>query len=141
MQTYARLDSNYIVQELIPVQPGFTIEQTVVPELLPSLIPCDQTNVVGSTYDPETGTFTPPLPPPQTWNDASVRYGLTLTDKTKWDANATPEIVTAKIEFQTPQERPYTTELLQYLVDSNSISQISMNQVLAESPSVSMVEE
>ena len=74
----------------------------------------------------------PPPVPPQTWDDASVRAGLTLTDKTRWDNNDTQQIVTAKIEFQTPQERPYTTELLTYLVASNSISQTSMNQVLAE---------
>lgn len=137
MQTYARLNENYIVQELIPVQPGFTIEQTVAPELLPSLVPCDPSVVIGSTFDPETGVFTPPPPPPQVWTQEGVRTGLTLADKTNWDNNSTPQIVTVKIEFETPQERPYTTELLQYLVDSKSISQTSMNQVLAESPSVS----
>jgi hypothetical protein len=77
----------------------------------------------------------PPIPaPPQTWNDVGVRNGLTLTDKTRWDNDDTQEIVTAKIEFRTPQERPYTTELLEYLVASQSISQTSMDQVLAESP-------
>jgi hypothetical protein len=85
----------------------------------------------------------PPLPtppaPPQTWNDTGVRNGLTLADKTRWDNNDTQEIVTAKIEFQTPQELPYTTELLAYLVASNSISQTSMDQVLAESPDNSNV--
>lgn len=76
----------------------------------------------------------PPPPPPQTWNDQSVRAGLTLIDKTRWDNNDTQEIVTAKIEFQTPQERPYTTELLEYLVLSQSISQTSMDRVLAQAP-------
>jgi hypothetical protein len=80
-----------------------------------------------------------PPPPPQTWNDTGVRNGLTLTDKTRWDNNDTQEIVTAKIEFQTPQERPYTTELLTYLVASSSISQTSMDQVLAESSTNSNV--
>lgn len=76
-----------------------------------------------------------PLPPPAyTWNDQNVRDGLTLTDKTRWDNNDTQEIVTAKIEFQTPQLRAYTTELLEYLVLSNSISQTSMDRVLAEAP-------
>lgn len=74
-----------------------------------------------------------PVPPlPQTWNDQSVRAGLTLPDKTRWDNNDTQEIVTAKIEFQTPRERPYTTELLDYLVASQSISQTSKDRVLAE---------
>jgi hypothetical protein len=77
----------------------------------------------------------PPTPaPPQTWTDVGVRSGLTLADKTKWDNNETPEIVTAKKEFLTPQQLAYTTELLEYLVASNSISQTSMDQVLAETP-------
>lgn len=73
-----------------------------------------------------------PPPPPETWNDARVRAGLTLPDKTRWDNNDTQEIVTAKIEFYTPQERPYTTELLDYLVASNSISQTSRDRVLSQ---------
>jgi hypothetical protein len=81
----------------------------------------------------------PTIPPPQTWNDVSVRAGLTLTDKTRWDNNDTQEIVTAKIEFQTPQQKPYTTELLDYLVASNSISQTSRDKVLAETSSESNV--
>jgi hypothetical protein len=78
---------------------------------------------------------TPPEPPvPQTWNAEGVRNGLTLIDKTSWDNNSTPEIVTAKQEFQTPQQRAYTTELLDYLVASKSISQTSRDRVLAETP-------
>jgi hypothetical protein len=141
MQTYARLNENNVVLEIITVQNGFTIEQTIVPELLPSLVMCPSDTVAKSTYNPETLQFTPPPPPPQTWNDYSVRAGLTLTDKTKWDNNQTPEIITVKIEFEMPQERPYTTELLEYLVASDSISQTSMDQVLAQPSSVSMAEE
>jgi hypothetical protein len=140
MSTYARLSEN-LVLEILVVQDGFTIEQTVAPELVSSFIVCPGDTVPNSTYDSETGVFTPPPPAPQTWNDYSVRYGLTLSDKTRWDNNQTPEIITVKIEFETPQERPYTTELLQYLVDTSSISQLSMDQVLAESPSVSAAEE
>lgn len=141
MQTYARLNENNIVLEIITVQNGFTIQQTVVSELLPSLVLCPSDTVAESTYNPETFQFTPPPPPPQTWNDYSVRQGLTLTDKTNWDNDSTPQIVTVKIEFQTPQERPYTTELLEYLVASDSISQTSMDRVLAQPASVSMAEE
>lgn len=77
----------------------------------------------------------PPIPtpaPPETWDNERVRNGLTLTDKTRWDNNDTQEIVTAKIEFQTPQERPYTTELLDYLVASQSISTTSKDRVLSK---------
>ena len=141
MQLYANVEVNNIVAQIVTVPDGFTIEDMFVPELIPFMIPCDSSVQAGYIYHPETQTFTAPPPVPQTWNDNSVRTGLTLTDKTKWDANATPEIATAKTEFETPQERPYTTELLQYLVDSSSISQTSMDRVLAQSPSVSMSEE
>ena len=72
-----------------------------------------------------------PLPAPRKWNTADVRSGLTLSDKTKWDSDATPEIVTAKAEFQTPQELAYTTELLDYLVASQSITEASKTKILA----------
>lgn len=76
----------------------------------------------------------PEIPPAYTWTTASVRSELTLADKTKWDNGSTPEIVTAKLEFETPQGIVYTTELLNYLVDSQSISQTSMDKVLAKAP-------
>jgi len=137
MQLYANVSTDNIVCQIVTVPDGFTIEDMFVPELLQYMIPCDNTVQVGYIYNPDTQTFTAPPPAPQTWNGAGVRLGLTLPDKTKWDAGATPEIVTVKIEFQSPQERPYTTELLQYLVDSKSISQLSMDRVLAESPNIS----
>lgn len=132
MSIYANVDTNNIVCQIVIVPEGFTIEQMFVPELLPYMIPCDATVQVGYIYDPETKTFSAPPAPPKTWDNTSVRAGLTLPDKTRWDNNDTQEIVTAKIEFQTPQERPYTTELLEYLVLSKSISQTSMDRVLAE---------
>ena len=141
MQLYANVGTDNVVAQIVTVPEGFTIQDMFVPELIPFMIPCDSSVQATWIYHPDTQTFTAPPPPPQTWNDYSVRAGLTLTDKTKWDANATPEIVTAKTEFETPQERPYTTELLEYLVDSNSISQTSMDRVLAQPASVSMAEE
>lgn len=80
-----------------------------------------------------------PVPTPSTsseytWDAASVRAELSLGDKTKWDNDSTPEIVTAKIEFQTPQRVTQTMELLTYLVDSQSITQASMDKVLSKAP-------
>lgn len=132
MQLYANIGTNNIVSQIITVPEGFTIEEMFVPELLPYMIPCDSSVQENWIYDPETQTFSEPPPLPKTWDNTSVRAGLTLTDKTRWDNNETPEIVTAKIEFQTPRERPYTTEILEYLVVSNSISQTSMDRVLEE---------
>ena len=77
--------------------------------------------------------------PPQTWTATGVRNGLTLTEKTRWDNNSTQEIITTKVEFQVPQGITYTTELLAYLVASNSISQTSMDKILAKSPADSNI--
>ena len=137
MSIYANVSTDNIVCQIITVPDGFTIEEMFVPELLQFMIPCDISVQVGYIYDPQNGTFAAPPPPPQLWTQAGVRAGLTLADKTSWDNNSTPQIITVKTEFETPQERPYTTELLQYLVTSKSISQTSMNQVLADTPSVS----
>ena len=131
MQLYANVGSNNIVAQIITVPDGFTIEQMFVPELLPFMIPCDSNVQENWIYDPETKAFLEPLPQPKTWDNASVRAGLTLADKTKWDKDATPEIKTAKEEFKTPQEVEYTTELLDYLVESQSITEKSRDKILA----------
>lgn len=73
----------------------------------------------------------PPAVLSRTWNCDSVRASLTLADKTRWDSDATPEIITAKVEFNSSPTVAYTTELLEYLVASQSISQTSMDRVLA----------
>lgn len=131
MSIYANIDTNNIVCQIVIVPEGFTIEQMFVPELLPYMISCDTPVQVGYKYDPETNTFSAPPAPPKTWDNASVRAGLTLADKTKWDNDATPEIKTAKEEFKTPQEVEYTTELLDYLVESQSITEKSRDKILA----------
>ena len=101
-----------------------------------TLVPDEAQN--GDDYVNEQWTPAPtltPLPSPAyTWNNQNIRDNLTLADKTRWDNNSTQEIVTAKIEFQTPQLRTYTIELLDYLVLSNSISQTSMDKILAQTP-------
>jgi hypothetical protein len=75
-----------------------------------------------------------PLPaptPPRTISLDDVRKNLTFAEKAKWDSDKTPEIVTAKIEFAQPLEVEAATEVLQFLVDSGSISQSSINKVFA----------
>lgn len=56
---------------------------------------------------------------------------MTLSEKVKWDNNQSPQIVTAKKEMSTPQEEPYTTEILDMLVDSGDISEATKARVLA----------
>lgn len=72
-----------------------------------------------------------PEPLPRTINSSDIRNGLTLAEKSKWDNDSTPEIITAKLELSTPKSVSDTTEILQFLVDSGSISQTSMDKVLA----------
>ena len=71
----------------------------------------------------------PPLPP-RTISSDDVRKNLTFAEKAKWDSDKTPEIITAKIEFAQPLEVEPATEVLQFLVDSGSISQASMTKII-----------
>jgi len=114
---------------------------STVPAYYDTLVPDEAQN--GDSWI--NGQLTPkpvpePLPtPPQTWSATGVRNGLTLTEKTRWDNNGTQEIITAKVEFQVSQGITYTTELLTHLVASNSISQTTMDKILAKSPADSNV--
>jgi hypothetical protein len=97
-----------------------------------TLVPDDAANgdgwVDGQLVKPE-----PPLPAPppaRTWSADNVRNGLTLAEKVKWDNNSAPEIVTVKAELTGSKEVVEVTELLQFLVDTNVISQASMDKVL-----------
>ena len=128
---------NEVIHDICPDADPYNCYTNEVAAYYNTLVPDEAQNgdgwVNGQLVPKPVPEPTPPPPPlPKTWNDNSVRAGLTLTDKTRWDNNETPQIVTVKIEFQTPQLRPYTTELLAYLVASNSISQTSMDRVLAE---------
>jgi hypothetical protein len=68
--------------------------------------------------------------PPRTISSDEVRKNLSFVEKAKWDSDKTPEIVTAKIEFVQPLGVEPATEVLQFLVDSGSISQESMDKIL-----------
>jgi hypothetical protein len=98
-----------------------------------TLVPDDAVNgdgwVDGQLVKPEPPP--PPPPPARTWSADNVRNGLTLAEKVKWDNNSAPEIVTVKAELAGSKEVAEVTELLQFLVDTNVISQASMDKVLA----------
>lgn len=64
-------------------------------------------------------------------DSSTVREKLTFAEKTKWDNDLTHEIVTAKCEFAPRLKILEATEVLQFLVDSGSISQESMDKILA----------
>jgi hypothetical protein len=75
----------------------------------------------------------PPAPPPipeRTWSEVDVRNGLTLIEKVRWDSTVIPEIVTAKKEMSQPLTVTNTTEVLNFLVSTNNISQASADKIL-----------
>ena len=69
-------------------------------------------------------------PAPRQWSQADFRAGMTLAEKTKWDNDSAPEIVTVKQEL--PKELEGATELVNFLVQANVISQNSANAILTK---------
>ena len=69
-----------------------------------------------------------PTPPARRWTTDDFRTGMTLAEKTKWDNDSAPEIKTVKAEL--PKELAGATELLDFLVASNVISQASATKIL-----------
>lgn len=63
-------------------------------------------------------------------NIDNVRNNLTLAEKVKWDNGSTPNIVTAKIEFNTQRSIQEATDILNFLVSEGDISQSSMDAIL-----------
>ena len=70
-----------------------------------------------------------PAPAPaRQWSESDFRNGLTLAEKTKWDNNSAPEIVTIKAEL--PKEQAGAQELVDFLVESQVISQVSATKIM-----------
>ena len=92
-------------------------------------VPDDAVNgdgwVNGALVKPEPPAPTPPAP--RRWTADNFRAGMTLAEKTKWDNNSAPEIVTVKAEL--PQELAGATELLDFLVSSSVISQATADKI------------
>ena len=104
-----------------------------VAQFYDTLVPDDAANGDGWVNDtlvkPEPPA--PPAPAPRTWDVASVRQHLTLSEKVKWDNDASPEVITAKQELSSPKGVDDTTEVLELLVGAGVISQASADKVLA----------
>lgn len=60
-----------------------------------------------------------------------IRSQLTLAEKTIWDNDSEPEIVTAKKEFASPLDKTNATEVLDFLVQANIFSQSSVDDILS----------
>jgi hypothetical protein len=116
------------------------VENTIVlrdedVHLMPSdwvLVKSDTANI-GDEY--VNGIFISPAPVipaalPKHISLDDIRNALTLAEKIKWDNNKTDEITTAKVEFAQPLLVADAEPWLQLLVDSGSISQVSIDKVL-----------
>jgi hypothetical protein len=93
-------------------------------------VPDDAVNgdgwVNGQLIKPEPPV--PPAPAPRQWTEADFRKSMTLAEKTKWDNDSAPEIKTVKAEL--PKQQSGATELLDFLVASNVISQATATKIL-----------
>ena len=70
-----------------------------------------------------------PTPAARQWTATNFRTGMTLAEKTKWDNDSAPEIITVKSEL--PKELAGATELLDFLVSSSVISAETKAKILA----------
>jgi hypothetical protein len=93
-------------------------------------VPDDAANgdgwVNGALVKPEPPA--PPTPAPRQWTADNFRAGMTLAEKTKWDNNSAPEIITVKAEL--PKELADATELLDFLVSTSVISAATKTKIL-----------
>tara|TARA_R110002126_G_scaffold39043_3_gene116220 strand:+ start:32 stop:424 length:393 start_codon:yes stop_codon:yes gene_type:complete len=78
---------------------------------------------------PPVPVYVEPEPAPRQWTVTNFRTGMTLAEKTKWDNDSAPEIITVKSEL--PKELAGATELLDFLVSSNVISAETKAKILA----------
>jgi hypothetical protein len=94
-------------------------------------VPDDAVNgdgwVNGALVKPEPAPE--PTPAARQWNADIFRAGMTLAEKTKWDNNSAPEIITVKAEL--PKELAGATELLDFLVASSVIGAATKTKILA----------
>lgn len=66
-------------------------------------------------------------PEPRQWIATDFRACMTLAEKTKWDNDSAPEIITVKAEL--PKDLAGTTELLDFLVGAGVISQVTADKI------------
>jgi hypothetical protein len=126
---------NNSIREIAHSNP-FEIYHPDIAKFFDTEVPDDAENgdgwVNGQLVKPVIPDYVPihsPIPP-RTISSDDVRKNLTFAEKAKWDSDKTPEIITAKIEFAQPLELEPATEVLQFLMDSGSISQASMTKII-----------
>jgi len=124
---YAWIDSNTI-RDVAHSNPA-EIYHPDVAKFYDTQVPDDAVNgdgwVNGALIKP---VYVEPTPAARQWTADNFRTGMTLAEKTKWDNNSAPEIITVKAEL--PKELAGATELLDFLVASNVISQATATKIL-----------
>lgn len=70
----------------------------------------------------------PAPPPPRQWTADDFRKAMTLTEKTKWDNDSAPEVVTVKAEL--PKDEAGAQELVEFLVASSVIAQATADKIM-----------
>ena len=130
MKTFAVIENDVVVNIIVGV------EDDVVAANPTRYVEYTESNPARIGDDYINGEFIPqPQPeielPPRRISLDEIRNALTLAEKIKWDNNKTDEITTVKIEFAMPLLVPDAEQWLQLLVDSGSISQESVDKILA----------
>ena len=129
MKTFAVIENNVVVNIIVGV------EDEVVAASPTKYVEYTESNSARIGDDYINGEFIPqPQPeielPPRRISLDDIRNALTLAEKIKWDNNKTDEITTVKVEFSQPLLVADAEPWLQLLVDSGSISQVSIDAVL-----------
>lgn len=128
MTNYAR-NVNDVAVDVTTTDPTTIYYPTVAAEFI--VVPADVEN--GWVFDGSNWSapvIPEPIIEPIRISLEDIRKGLTFSEKTKWDNNSTFEIITAKIEFTQPLLVEDATEILNFLVESDSISQMSVDKIL-----------
>ena len=128
MTNYAR-NVNDVAVDVTTTDPTTIYYPTVAAEFI--VVPADVEN--GWVFDGSNWSapvIPEPIIEPIRISIEDIRKGLTFSEKTKWDNSSTPEIITAKIEFAQPLLVEDATEILNFLVESDSISQVSVDKIL-----------
>lgn len=125
---YAWIENN-MIRDVAWTDPSLIYHPDVA-KFYDTEVPDDAANgdgwVNGQLVKPEPPA--PPPPPPRQWSVADFRSGMSLAEKTKWDNDAAPEVVTVKAEL--PKEQAGAQELVDFLVESGVISQASATKIM-----------
>ena len=118
-------------QRIRDIAPGNPVEfyHSDVAVFYDTQVPDDAVNgdgwVNGALVKPVIPESTPSA---RQWTADNFRTGMTLAEKTKWDNNSAPEIITVKAEL--PKDLAGATELLDFLVKSGLLSQATFDKIL-----------